>query len=44
MHSTPGKCWSTDELTRMAGRVGFTGADHRPCAADRSVLVLTKPA
>ena len=39
MHSTPGKCWSVAELTRLAQRVGFVDVQHRPAAGDRSVLL-----
>ncbi|MEJ2865888.1 methyltransferase [Actinomycetospora flava] len=42
MHSTPGKCWSVDELAGIAARVGFVGVEVRPCAGDRSALVFTK--
>lgn len=43
MHSTPGKCWSVGELRQMMTEVGFTGFEHRPTAADRSVVIARKP-
>jgi SAM-dependent methyltransferase len=43
MHSTPGKCWSIGELTRMARRVGFVDVEHRAAAGDRGVLLARKP-
>lgn len=43
MHSTPGKCWSTGELTTMAEEIGFVDVEHRPTTADRGVLVARKP-
>lgn len=43
MHSTPGKCWSTEELTTMALDVGFVDVEHRPTTADRGVLIARKP-
>lgn len=43
MHSTPGKCWSTAELARLAGRVGFADITHTVTVGDRSVLRARKP-
>jgi hypothetical protein len=43
MHSTPGKCWSTGEVTRLARTAGFVDVEHRPTAGDRSVLLARKP-
>jgi predicted O-methyltransferase YrrM len=44
MHSTPGKCWSLGELSRMFGDVGFAPIDCRPTAADRTAILAGKPA
>lgn len=44
MHSTPGKCWSTGELSAMAQVVGYVDVTVRPTAADRSVLLARVPA
>ncbi len=43
MHSTPGKCWSTAELSEIADRVGFVDVTDRPTVGDRSVLCARKP-
>ena len=43
MHSTPGKCWSTSELTLMLQEAGFAAVTCRPTAADRSALIAQKP-
>lgn len=43
MHSTPGKCWSVGELAQIAEHAGFVDVEHRPTAADRSVLLARKP-
>lgn len=43
MHSTPGKCWSTAELTAIATKVGFVDVTHQPTAGDRGVLLARKP-
>jgi hypothetical protein len=43
MHSTPGRCWSVDELAQMTSAVGFGSIEVRPTAADRTVLITRKP-
>lgn len=43
LHSTPGRCWSTGELTAMAERAGFVDVEHRPAAGGRGVLLATRP-
>jgi hypothetical protein len=42
MHSTPGRCWSTVELTAMLRDAGFGPLDLRPTAGDRSALIARK--
>lgn len=42
IHSTPGKCWSTSELTPMLQEAGFASATCRPTAADRSAVIAQK--
>lgn len=44
MRSTPGKCWSVDELGTFATDAGFVVVDDRPTAADRSAFIARKPA
>ena len=43
MHATPGKCWSTGELTTMLADAGFTDVTDRPTVTDRSAVVARKP-
>ena len=42
MHSTPGKCWSTSELTLMLQEAGFAAVTCRPTPADRSAVIAQK--
>ena len=42
MHSTPGKCWSTSELTLMLQEAGFAAVTCRRTAADRSAVIAQK--
>jgi SAM-dependent methyltransferase len=43
MHATPGKSWSTSELTKMLNDTGFTDVTVRPTAADRTAVIARKP-
>ena len=43
MHATPGKCWSTGELTAMLTAAGFVDVTVRPTVADRSAVIARKP-
>jgi hypothetical protein len=43
MHSTPGKCWSTGELSLMLREAGFATVICRPTAGDRSAVIARKP-
>ena len=43
VHSTPGKCWSTSELTPMLQEAGFACVTCRRTAADRSAVIAQKP-
>ena len=42
MHSTPGRCWSTVELTGMLRDAGFGPVEVRATAGDRSALIARK--
>ncbi len=43
MHSTEGKCYSLGELDDLFRAVGFRDLQHRPTAADRSIVTAVKP-
>ncbi len=43
LRATPGKCWSTGELTEMLEACGFKDVLQRDTAADRSVVLAQKP-
>jgi hypothetical protein len=43
MHSTPGKCWSLDELGAFLEETGFVEVDCRPTAADRTAIIARRP-
>jgi predicted O-methyltransferase YrrM len=43
MHSTPGKCWSEDELAAFLLETGFVDVDCRPTAADRTAIIARRP-
>jgi hypothetical protein len=43
MHSTPGKCWSEDELGAFLRETGFVDVDCRPTAADRTAIIARRP-
>jgi hypothetical protein len=43
MHTTPGKCWSTSELTDIAHTIGFVDITHRPAGGDRGAFLAHKP-
>jgi len=42
MHSTEGKCYSVTEMNGYLEEAGFSGMEHHPTAADRSVIVARK--
>lgn len=43
MHSTPGKCWSLEELGAFLEDTGFVEVDCRPTAADRTAIIARRP-
>ena len=43
MHSTPGKCWSEDELAAFLQETGFVDVDCRPTAGDRTAIIARRP-
>ena len=43
MHSTQGRCYSTEEIFGKLLEAGFTDPSHRETAADRGVIVAHKP-